>query len=211
MAKLISFIGVSGAGKTSLVRALNHKNEFALGLESHAERPFQALFKRDPRYALANQIDFLLYRAEQERDLRLDPRPALVDGGLDLDFHGFTRLFHARGWLTDPEFDLIRRLYLLVRGLDTSENHTRPTRPPLLPPPDLIVHLSASDEAIRARLAARERINIASAADASLLGTFLEEWQATVPRERVLRLDVTREPLDFSQCIPVILARIHSR
>lgn len=196
MSKLISFIGASGAGKTSLVRALAARGDFALGLESHAERPFQALFKQDMCYALANQVDFLLYRAEQERDLRADPRPALVDGGLDLDFHGFTRLFHARGWLTDPEFDLVRRLYTLTREL--------------LPPPDLIIHLTASDEAIRMRLARRARINIASAADASLLETFIEQWQATVPRERVLRLDVTREPPDFSQCIPVILARIYS-
>jgi deoxyadenosine/deoxycytidine kinase len=196
MANIISIIGVSGVGKTSLVRALAARGDFALGLESHAERPFQALFKRDPRHALANQVDFLLYRAEQERDLRLDPRPALVDGGLDLDFHGFTRLFHARGWLSDPEFDLVRRLYTLTREL--------------LPPPDLIVHLTASDEAIRVRLATRERINITSAADASLLASFLDEWQATVPRERILRLDVTDEPSDFSRCIPVILTQIEA-
>jgi deoxyadenosine/deoxycytidine kinase len=194
MAKIISVIGASGAGKTSLVRALSTRGDFALGLESHAERPFQALFKRDPHYALANQIDFLLFRAEQERLLRADPRPALVDGGLDLDFHGFTRLFHARGWFTNPELDLLLRLYTLTRGL--------------LPPPELIVHLTASDETIRARLAARARINIASAADASRLATFLDEWLATVSRERILRLDVTREPSDFSQCIPVILARV---
>jgi deoxyadenosine/deoxycytidine kinase len=117
-----------------------------------------------------------------------------VDGGLDLDFHGFTRLFHARGWLTDPEFDLLRRLYTLTREL--------------LPPPDLIVHLTASDEAIRVRLAARERINIASAADASRLASFLDEWLDTVPPVRILRLDVTDEPADFSRCIPVILARV---
>jgi deoxyadenosine/deoxycytidine kinase len=194
MAKIISIIGVSGVGKTSLVRALAARGKFTLGLESHAERPFQALFKRDPRHALANQFDFLLFRAEQERGLRLDPRPALTDGGLDLDFHGFTRLFHTRGWLSDPEFDLLRGFYL----------HTRE----LLPPPDLIIHLSASDEAIRTRLAARERINIASAADASLLASFLDEWLETVPRERILRLDVTDEPSDFSGCIPLILARI---
>lgn len=204
MANIISFIGVSGAGKTSLLRALAARGDFALGFESHAERPFQALFKHDPRHALANQIDFLLYRAEQERSLRADPRPALVDGGLDLDFHGFTRLFHARGWISDPEFDLIRRLYELVRGPGTSGS----TRSSLLPPPDLIVHLTASDEAIRTRLARRDRINIASAADASLLGMFLDEWLATVACERILRLDVTREPPDFSQSIPVILARI---
>jgi deoxyadenosine/deoxycytidine kinase len=197
MAKIISIIGVSGVGKTSLVRALAARGKFTLGLESHAERPFQALFKRDPRHALANQFDFLLFRAEQERGLRLDPRPALTDGGLDLDFHGFTRLFHARGWLSDPEFDLLRGFYL----------HTRE----LLPPPDLIIHLSASDEAIRTRLAARERINIASAADASLLGTFLEEWLDTVPAERIIHLDVTDEPADFRRCIPVILTRIAHR
>jgi len=194
MTGIISFVGASGVGKTSLVRALHARGDFALGLESHAERPFQALFKRDPRYALANQVDFLLFRAEQERGLRLDPRPALVDGGLDLDFHGFTRLFHARGWLTDPEFDLIRRLYMLTRDL--------------FPPPNLIVHLTASDEAIRARLAARDRINIASAADASRLASFLDEWLDSVPQEGILRLDVTCELPDYSECIPVILARI---
>jgi deoxyadenosine/deoxycytidine kinase len=194
MAKLISFVGASGAGKTSLARALQTHGDFALGLESHAERPFQALFKQNPHYALANQVDFLLYRAEQERLLRLDPRPALVDGGLDLDFYGFTRLFHARGWLTDPEFNLVRRLYTLTRDL--------------LPPPDLIVHLAASDKAIRARLAERDRINIATAADASLLATFLDEWLGSGPQERILRLDVTDEPTDYGGCIPDILERI---
>ena len=194
MAHIISIVGASGVGKTSLVRALASRRDFALGLESHAERPFQALFKQDPRHAFANQIDFLLLRAEQERTLRLDPRPALTDGGLDLDFHGFTRLFHTRGWLTDPEFDLLRRFYL----------HTRE----LLPPPDLIVHLTASDAAIRTRLAARDRINIASAADASLLASFLDEWLAQVPRDRILRLDVTEETESYENVILVILSRV---
>ncbi len=194
MAKLISVIGVSGAGKTSLVRALAQQNDFALGLEDHAARPFQGLFKQDARYAFANQFDFLLYRAEQERLLRLDPRPALTDGGLDLDFHGFTRLFHARGWLNDPELDLLRRYYTWTREL--------------LPPPDLIIHLAADEETVRARLAARDRINIASADDASLLASFLDDWLAAVPSERLLRLNVTREPSDYCQAIPVILSRI---
>jgi deoxyadenosine/deoxycytidine kinase len=194
MAKLISVIGVSGAGKTSLVRALSAQRDFALGLEDHAARPFQTLFKQDARYAFANQFDFLLYRAEQERLLRLDPRPALTDGGLDLDFHGFTRLFHARGWLNNPELDLLRRYYTWTRAL--------------LPPPDLIIHLTADDATVRERLAARDRINIASADDASLLASFLDDWLAAVPSERLLRLNVTREPSDYRNVIPVILSRI---
>lgn len=194
MAHIISIVGASGVGKTTLARALARRRDFALGFESHAERPFQARFKQDPRYALANQIDFLLVRAEQERILRADPRPALTDGGLDLDFHGFTRLFHARGWLTHPEFDLLRRFYTLTRQL--------------LPPPDLIIHLTASEEAIRTRLAARDRINIASAADASLLAIFLDEWLAQVPRDRLLRLDVTGETESYEGVLPLILTRI---
>jgi len=194
MTKLITIIGVSGAGKTSLVRALAQKSDFALGLEDHAARPFQALFKQDARYAFANQFDFLLYRAEQERLLRLDPRPALTDGGLDLDFHGFTRLFHARGWLNDPEHDLLRRYYMWTREL--------------LPPPDLIVYMTADEETVRARLAARDRINIASADDAVQLASFLDDWLAAVPSERLLRLDVTREASDYRHVIHLIMSRI---
>ena len=88
--------------------------------------------------------------------------PALMDGGLDLDFHGFTRLFHAHGWLSDEEFGLCRRFY----------EHTRS----LLPPPDLIVSLSVSEETISQRLATRSRINIASSEDTVLFNSFVTEW-----------------------------------
>jgi deoxyadenosine/deoxycytidine kinase len=57
MIKLISIIGASGVGKTALVEALSKTGKFATAFEQHAERPFQALFKNDSRYALANQID----------------------------------------------------------------------------------------------------------------------------------------------------------
>jgi len=174
-----------------VVHVLARHGDFALGLESHQERPFQAQFKHDPRYALANQLDYLLYRAEQERLLRADPRPALVEGGLDLDFHGFTRLFHARGWLTDPELDLLRRFYTWTRSL--------------LPLPDRIVYLTASEEAIRARLASRHRINIATAEDISLLKRFLDEWVDSLPADRVLRLDVSKETVEFERCVEEVV------
>ncbi len=197
MTQLISIIGVSGIGKTGLVRALNTGNQFAVGLESHAERPFQASFKTDTRLALANQFDFLLYRAEQERLFRRGPRPALVDGGLDLDFHGFTCLFHARGWLSDAEFELLGRFYTFIR-----EN---------LPLPELIIHLTASEDVIRSRLEKRDRINIASASDASLLAAFLNEWLISIPPKQILHIDVTNKSGDFTGCIPTILARINSQ
>ena len=92
MNKLIAVIGASSVGKTALVQALAKAHPFATAYEQHAERPFQLLFKNDPRHALANQIDYLLLRAEQEKTLRASLQIGLIDGGLDLDFHGFTRL-----------------------------------------------------------------------------------------------------------------------
>lgn len=194
MGKLITVVGASGVGKTSLVQALNQAGNFAVAYEQHAERPFQALFKEDKRYAIANQMDYFLLRAEQERELRASLLVGLVDGGLDLDYHGFARLFHARGWLSDSEFDLCHRFYELTRQL--------------LPPPDLVVHLTTSEEIIRQRLASRNRINIASAEDTALFNSFLDEWLSTVPAKSLLRLDVSNEDLEFTQSLKRILARL---
>src|SRR4029078_1238618 len=126
MSKLIAIVGVSGVGKTSLVSGLAKADELDTAYEQHTERPFQRLFKEDAQYALANQIDYFLLRAEQEKRLRASPRIGLIDGGLDLDFYGFTQLFHRRGLLTDPEFELCRKMYEFIRQT--------------LPGPELIIH-----------------------------------------------------------------------
>jgi deoxyadenosine/deoxycytidine kinase len=184
MNKLIALVGPSGVGKTSLLRALSAGGGFSSGLEAHAGRPFQSLFERDKRYAFANQMDYLLYRAEQERELRASSLPGLTDGGLDMDFHGFTRLFQARGWLNQDEFLLCKRFYQFTRSF--------------MPPPDLVILLSAAQPVIRARLASRERINIASEADAAQLAGFLHEWLGSLPTEHVLRLDVSDETPEYA-------------
>ncbi|MBI5942758.1 MAG: deoxynucleoside kinase [Chloroflexi bacterium] len=194
MNKLIIIVGPSGVGKTTLARALCEKHNFSIAYEQHTERPFQTLFKQDPKYALANQLDYLLYRSEQERELRQSDLPALMDGGLDLDFHGFTRLFHTRGWLNDEEFKLCARFYSLTRSL--------------LPPPDLIISLSASAKTISARLAARNRINIASSEDAESLSRFMNEWLESISEEKIIRLDISHEDKEYAQSVALILDRI---
>lgn len=196
MSKLITIVGASGVGKTSLVRALAKAYAFETAYEEHAERPFQALFKEDARYALANQVDYLLRCAEQERLLRLSPRIGLMDGGLDLDFHGFTRLFHSRGLLTDPELDLCRRLYNFLRET--------------LPPPEIIVHLCADERTVAQRLSTRDRINIASGEDSARLESFIDEWLASVPSGQVLELDVSNETSQYEESVRTVLDRIGS-
>jgi deoxyadenosine/deoxycytidine kinase len=194
MNKLIAVIGASGVGKTTLVRALARAYPFAAAYEQHAERPFQALFRNDARYALTNQIDYLVLRAEQEKSLRACDKIGLIDGGLDLDFHGFTRLFHRRGMLTDAEFDLCRRLYDLLRAT--------------LPYPELIVRLGADEITVAARLATRARINIARSADTALFNSFLDEWLTSIPASRILELDVSNELAEYQRSVDVILDTI---
>jgi len=194
MNKLITIIGPSGVGKTSLVRALAKTGQFETALEQHAERPFQALAKQDSHFLFANQMDYLLLRAEQEKELRNSQRIGLMDGGLDLDFHGFTRLFLTRNLLNQDEFNLCRRFYLLTREL--------------LPLPELIVRLRAADGTVADRLSRRNRINIANADDTTLFNSYLDDWLASLPSNQVLNLDVTDEAISYKQSIDTILDTI---
>ena len=194
MNKLIAIVSASGVGKTTLTHALARAHPFQTAYEQHSERPFQKLFKQDARYALANQMDYLLFRAEQELELRQSKLPALTDGGLDLDFHGFTRLFHTRGLLNDDEYNLCRRFYSYTRSL--------------LPRPDLVIALSADAQTISERLAARTRINIASSEDAGLLEEYVNEWLESIPESNVLKLNVSKENAEYSHSIPIILDKI---
>ena len=194
MNKLISIVGASGVGKTALVRALSKAHHFTTAFEQHEERPFQALFKQDARYALANQIDYFLLRAEQERTLRASPQIGLLDGGLDLDFHGFTRLFLSRNLLNQNEFDLCRRLYTFIRET--------------LPLPELIVSLKADEETVADRMSRRTRINIAEIKDTALFNSYVNEWLASIPSYQVIELDVTKEPIEYPHSVEVILKKL---
>ncbi|PWH12702.1 MAG: hypothetical protein DDG60_11810 [Anaerolineae bacterium] len=197
MGQIISIIGPSGVGKTSLACALRAAYPFAIGLEQHTERPFQNLFATDRRYALANQFDYLLLRAEQERELRRIAAPGLLDGGLEQDFHGFTRLFRARNYLSEAEFDLCHRLYLNIRANQ--------------PPPDLVIALQASEAELYRRLNNRERINIARPEDNALLAAYLNEWLATRPIDKVIRLEVSTARPDYSDIVPNLLDKLRIR
>ena len=173
MGKIIAVIGIAGVGKTTLVHQLVQTGLLVEGLEeAQASRPFQALMAADlSRYALANQIDFLLARAEQERQLRQQPALAVLDGGLEVDFYLFTKLFAQRGYLSPAEWALCERLYKMLRS------H--------LPPPDLFLWLDAPVEVALARYASRGRpLEIAQQGDLADLAGLLAGWLTHHPPAR---------------------------
>ncbi len=184
MNKLITIVGNAGVGKTTLVQALQEMGGYFVGLEEHATRPFHNLCVTDPaHYALPNQLDFLLFRAEQEQVLRQQARPALVDGGLDIDFWGFTHLLQHHGHLTPAEFALCQRFYTLTRI------H--------LPPPDLILFLDAPPALVAERYRQRNRPGeLTQLADLLTLDNLLRRWLGQVTEKRgataVVHLDATR-------------------
>jgi deoxyadenosine/deoxycytidine kinase len=198
MGRLVAIVGNTGVGKTTLERLVSERFGLALGAERHAGRPFQARFAAERhsagackhagayKVALANQVDYLLLRAEQERQLRSRPQGGVQDGGLELDFYLFTRHFYRQGYLEEAEYQLCERLYQQLRLA--------------LPPPELLVWLVAPLEVIAGRYQRRGRpLEIAALADLAELDALLYEWLAPLPSPPVLCLDASRDDPAFEQ------------
>ncbi len=197
MGTLIAIVGNTAVGKTTLVRCLSAAASFLTGLEQHGERPFQQAFAADlSRYALANQIDYLLLRAEQEQAIRTRAGIGLVDGGLDEDFQVFARHFWAKGYLSDAEFALCQRFYVLTRQL--------------LPPPDLFIYLTAPLPVLERRFAERGRaLEIARRTDIAELDELVTAWMRSEQTTPIISVDASGDDYCAPAAIAALLAAIH--
>lgn len=144
MGKLITVVGNLGAGKTTLTKLLCDRGSFIPYWERPEERPFQMDFTKDmSRWALANQMDFLLFRCKQEFMIRQNNEIAVMDGGLDQDFQVFTRNLYNKGYLVHSEFNICERFYNFARSL--------------LPPPDLVIRIIIDMTTLLHRRSSRDR------------------------------------------------------
>jgi len=144
MGKIISVVGNLGSGKTTLTKLICDKGSYIPYWERPEERPFHAEYGKDQqRWALSNQIDFFLFRCEQEADARRSDDIAVFDGGLDQDFHVFTHHILNRGFLNQDEFNVCKRFYHLAREF--------------LPPLDLIIRIMVDIPTLLQRRSLRGR------------------------------------------------------
>jgi deoxyadenosine/deoxycytidine kinase len=195
MGNLVVVVGNTGVGKTTLVNLLSEKAGLIAGLEGHTERPFQTLFKRDHEYAFANQVDYLMLRSEQEKAIRSGDCNGIMDGGLEMDYLVFSRLFHHKGWLNDSQYALLGRIYTTLRSF--------------LPPPEMIIFMYANPEIITKRYRRRGRhLEIATVADIQMLEGFLENWLDTVSPDRVISFDASADDPFYHTVLPALLEKI---
>jgi len=168
-------------------------------LEQQAERPFQQRFAADlAHYALPNQVDYLLLRAEQEGAIRRQGAIGIQDGGLETDFWLFTRRFYQKGYLDAAGYQLCARLYTFFRQQ--------------LPPPDLIIHLVAPLDVIAARYAQRKRpLEIAQLDDLAALAALLTQWLHQVRDIPILTVDAAQEEPTYTRALAWLLPQIRAQ
>ena len=161
------------------------------------DRPFQKRFDEDlKKYSLLNQIDFFLFRAEQEVYIRENDLIGVQDGGLDQDYYVFTHCFHQKGYLSDEEFYICKRLYSTLRLS--------------LPLPDLFIKLNAPTSILVDRMIKRQReIDIIKAEDLIDMEKLIETWLSKDIPSPIISVDAREDDPSYSTVVDELLRKIN--
>jgi deoxyadenosine/deoxycytidine kinase len=140
----VAIVGPIAAGKSTLVKALAVELDAVALPERIDDAPFFARFLESPtRWAFQHTVFFIEQCVRDRETAQSSEVGAVQERVVEEHVNVFAAEFHARGYLTDDEWELIRRL---------GETCVR-----LLRPVDLLVYLEIPvDESLR-RITARGR------------------------------------------------------
>ncbi|WP_322042654.1 deoxynucleoside kinase [Paraburkholderia sp. J67] len=189
--------GPIGAGKTALATRLAERWSMHTLIESHADNPFLERFYRDAsRHALAAQLSVALQRERLSHEVA-----ARRGAGTPLITNFLAERNDVFARLTLPEDEL--PLY-----------HALAARLPVqAPPPDLVVYLQASPEALFARIQKRAVPVEQNLSDVFLRGLCdsYNEFFYHYDRAPVLTVGVENlNPLDSDEDLALIAERIET-
>jgi deoxyadenosine/deoxycytidine kinase len=140
----ISVAGNIGAGKSTLVALLAASAGLQPFPESVADHPYLADYYVDPsRWAFHSQIAFLTQRLEQHRAILAHAGPVCQERSIYEDYAVFGTTLWRQGILSGRDFRTYERLFRAI----TAD----------LPPPTLLVWLTASIDALQHRIVHRGR------------------------------------------------------
>jgi deoxyguanosine kinase len=138
----IAIEGVIGVGKTTLARLLQPVFQSGLLLEVFEENPFLSNFYADrQRYAFQTQIFFLLSRYHQQR--RSVPEILATGDNLIADYTFEKDALFASINLQGDELEMYYRVHEALAEK--------------IPPPDVVVYLSADVDVLMQRISQRDR------------------------------------------------------
>ncbi|MCX7840073.1 MAG: deoxynucleoside kinase [Anaerolineae bacterium] len=184
MKKFIAIAGNIGVGKSTLVEMLCARMHWEPFFEGVMDNPYLADFYKDMRaWAFHSQVFFLARRLRDLRRLRDFPGVAVQDRSVYEDAEIFAKNLYRRGYISERDWRTYWELYQVLTEL--------------LPPPDLVVYLSASVPTLLHRIALRGRDYEKNIAPDYLaqLNVLYDEWIADFKLCPVLIVPADR--LDF--------------
>lgn len=147
MSSLITIIGPIASGKTTLSRLLSQELKLPLiDADLYDSNPFLPDYVQDiPRWAFTTELYFTLARLKKLSPLpkMLQKSSVIVDSGLIMSHHVYTRNHLVQGNMTEAEWDFFTRIIT---------NYQKD-----LPQPNIIINLLAKPTTQLARIQARGR------------------------------------------------------
>lgn len=161
----IAVAGNIGAGKSTLTSLLSSRLDWEPFLEGVSDNPYLVDFYDDmAKWSFHSQVFFLARRLRHHRQLLERPDSVIQDRTVYEDAEIFARNLYIQGSMSERDHATYNELYRAVTAI--------------LPPPNLVIYLSASVDTLRSRIQQRGRAFERSISDAYLqqLNHLYSDW-----------------------------------